>query len=75
MAEDDFDIQDSPQDRALKARLAELREKHRALDAAIAALIEAAGDALQVARLKREKLVLKDEIQWIENRLTPDIIA
>lgn len=75
MGEDGFDIEDSPEERALKLRLAELREKHRALDSAIAALAEASGDALQIARLKREKLVLKDEIQWIENRLTPDIIA
>lgn len=75
MDEEGFDIQDGPEERALKVRLAELREKHRALDAAITALTETAGDALQIARLKREKLSLKDQIQWIENRLTPDIIA
>ena len=47
-----------------------------ALDAAIAALQEiASGDMLQIARLKRSKLVLKDQIQWIEDKLTPDIIA
>jgi len=33
------------------------------------------GDALQLARLKKRKLVLRDQIQWIEDRLTPDIIA
>ncbi|MGE0185392.1 MAG: YdcH family protein [Hyphomonadaceae bacterium] len=54
----------------------ELREEHRALDSAIAALQEkSGGDTLQLARLKRSKLVLKDQIQWIEDKLTPDIIA
>jgi len=73
---EDFDITDTPEKRALKARLLELREEHRALDSAIAALQEkAGGDTLQLARLKRSKLVLKDQIQWIEDKLTPDIIA
>lgn len=70
-----FDINDSPDKRALKARLFELREEHRALDSAIISLQEQAGDALQLARLKKRKLVLRDQIQWIEDRLTPDIIA
>ncbi|HVY87071.1 MAG TPA: DUF465 domain-containing protein [Caulobacterales bacterium] len=74
--EDGFDINDTPEKRALKVRLAELREEHRALDSAIGALQgQAGGDALQLARLKKRKLVLKDQIQWIEDRLTPDIIA
>jgi len=73
---EDFDITDTPEKRALKARLMELREEHRALDSAIAALQEkSGGDALQLARLKRSKLVLRDQIQWIEDKLTPDIIA
>jgi hypothetical protein len=70
-----FDINDTPEKRALKERLHELREEHRALDSAILALQEQSGDALQLARLKKRKLVLKDQIQWIEDRLTPDIIA
>jgi hypothetical protein len=71
-----FDINDTPEKRALKARLLELREEHRALDSAIMALQEkSGGDTLQLARLKRSKLVLRDQIQWIEDRLTPDIIA
>ncbi len=75
-ADFEFDINDTPARRALKARLGELREEHRALDSAITALQEQAkGDALQLARLKKRKLVLKDQIQWIEDRLTPDIIA
>ena len=73
---EDFDIADTPEKRALKARLMELREEHRALDSAIAALQEkSGGDTLQLARLKRSKLVLKDQIQWIEDKLTPDTIA
>jgi hypothetical protein len=71
-----FDINDTPERRALKLRLSELREEHRALDSAITALSEqAGGDAIQLARLKKRKLVLKDQIQWIEDRLMPDIIA
>ncbi len=74
--DDGFDINDTPEKRALKARVIELRAQHRALDSAIAALQEQnSGDTLQVARLKRSKLVLRDQIQWIEDRLTPDIIA
>lgn len=74
---DGFDIHDTDEIRGLKMRLAELREEHRALDAAIAALHDQAGggDALQVARLKKRKLSLRDQIKWIEGRLTPDIIA
>lgn len=70
-----FDITATPEERALKARLVELREEHRALDSAIFALQTGGGDALQLARLKKRKLVLRDQIQWIEDRLTPDIIA
>jgi len=70
-----FDIQDTPEQRALKTRLVDLREEHPALDAAIMALAQQSGDALQLARLKKRKLALKDQIQWIEDRLTPDIIA
>jgi len=68
---------DEPEERrALRTRLAELREEHRALDAAISALHDtSSGDALQLARLKKRKLTLKDQIVWIENELTPDIIA
>ena len=71
-----FDINDTPEQRALKARLVELREQHRELDSAIFALQDkTGGDQLQMARLKKRKLVLRDQIQWIEDKLTPDIIA
>ena len=72
----DGGLGDTEETRALLRRLAELREEHRALDAAIFALHDAgSGDALQIARLKKRKLTLKDQITWVENELTPDIIA
>jgi hypothetical protein len=60
----------------LSAELKRLREEHRDLDNAIEAL-ERLGvpDQLQVQRLKKRKLVLKDRLRIIENLLTPDIIA
>ena len=61
---------------ALRIKLAQKREEHRDLDDAIKALEEAsARDALQLQRLKRQKLALKDHISQIENQLHPDIIA
>ncbi len=63
-------------DEAIHTRLALLIEEHRDLDTAITALIEAGNrDQLKVARLKKRKLLLKDEILCLENQLTPDIIA
>ena len=60
----------------LQAQLAQLRQEHRDLDAAIAALYNAPGsDLLQVQRLKKRKLHLRDQIIQIEDQLTPDIIA
>jgi hypothetical protein len=60
----------------LKKRLGALRVEHRDLDAAIAALTSIGGpDQVQVARLKKRKLQLKDQIAIIEDYLTPDIIA
>ena len=53
-----------------------LRTEHRDLDDAIAALLERqSSDQLQVARLKRRKLALRDEIAMVEDMLVPDIIA
>ena len=53
-----------------------LRQEHRDLDAAIDALLFApAVDQLQIARLKKRKLKLKDEIAALEDQLIPDIIA
>ena len=53
-----------------------LRQEHRDLDAAIDALIAlAAMDRLQLQRLKKRKLALRDRISFLEDTLTPDIIA
>ena len=53
-----------------------LREEHRDLDAAIAALLQAGqADQLQVQRLKKRKLILRDRLSRLEDELTPDIIA
>ena len=63
-------------DIAIERRLAELREEHKDLDDSIRALEERfQPDMLQIARLKRKKLALKDEIGRLEDLLTPDIIA
>ncbi|MCZ8320419.1 MAG: YdcH family protein [Novosphingobium sp.] len=60
----------------LKKRLEVLRIEHRDLDAAIEALTGAGStDQLQIARLKKRKLRLKDQIALIEDYLIPDIIA
>jgi len=52
-----------PEEAALRSRLFELRAEHRALD------------LVQLARLKKRKLALKDEVTWLEGQLRPDIIA
>jgi hypothetical protein len=60
----------------LKTQLERLRQEHRDLDSAIDALQTVPGsDILQVQRLKKRKLVLRDRITFIEDQLTPDIIA
>lgn len=57
-------------------RLAILRVEHRDLDAAIAALSDLTVlDQIQLARLKKRKLRLRDEIAMLEDELIPDIIA
>ena len=61
---------------ALVGQIERLREEHRDLDAAIEALRDAGqADQLQVQRLKKRKLHLRDRITFIEDQLTPDIIA
>ncbi|MEM8772676.1 MAG: DUF465 domain-containing protein [Pseudomonadota bacterium] len=57
-------------------RLATLEEEHRDLDAAIRALEESAPyERISIARLKKKKLQLKDEIQDLKDSMLPDIIA
>jgi hypothetical protein len=62
---------------SLLRRLHELRSEHRDLDTVIARLSAEQGslDQIQVQRLKKRKLMLKDEIAWLESRLIPDDIA
>jgi hypothetical protein len=64
------------EERELREQLARLQQEHRDLDAAIIALAGAPGsDLIQVQRLKKRKLILRDRIRAIEDQLTPDIIA
>jgi len=63
-------------DDVLRFELEVFRREHRDLDEAIQALIEkGTADKLTLQRLKKKKLLLKDRISRIEDRLTPDIIA
>ncbi|WP_454917804.1 YdcH family protein [Xanthobacter sediminis] len=66
----------SDEERDLKVLLERLRQEHRDLDVAIEALTGVAGsDVLQLQRLKKRKLQLKDRITHLEDQLFPDIIA
>lgn len=70
------DVSDWDDEETLQKQLVVLREEHRDLDTAIEALLAGTpGDQLQVRRLKKKKLMLKDKIAAIEDRLMPDIIA
>jgi len=64
------------EDRELPAELARLQQEHRDLDAAIDALQRSpAPDLLQLQRLKKRKLQLRDRICEVSDQITPDIIA
>lgn len=68
MSEEELDL--------LRTKLALLQQEHRDLDSAISALSEqASSDRLQIQRLKKRKLWLKDEIARLEDIILPDIIA
>ncbi len=61
---------------ALRKKLSDLTVEHRQLDGKITDLLESLPSGqLEIQRLKKRKLVLKDEILTIKNRLLPDIIA
>ena len=63
-------------ERELESELARLQQEHRDLDAAIDALHQSpAPDLLRLQRLKKRKLQLRDRIAFIEDQITPDIIA
>jgi len=67
---------DTLQEVALRSKLQNLLQQHRDLDTAISSLGETGtGDQLQLRRLKKMKLDLKDQILKIENMLIPNIIA
>ncbi len=62
--------------RAIREHIERLRQEHRDLDAAIEALMASgAADRLQLQRLKKRKLALRDRLKRLEDELTPDIIA
>ncbi|MEP0232126.1 MULTISPECIES: DUF465 domain-containing protein [Alphaproteobacteria] len=64
------------EDKAVRIELGQLRQEHRDLDAAVEALSVAGNaDALQMQRLKKKKLLIKDRISSLEDQLFPDIIA
>ena len=63
-------------DETAAQQLAALKAEHRRLDDEIAALVaDGAADQLEIARLKKRKLRLKDEIERMRDRSVPDIIA
>jgi hypothetical protein len=65
-----------PDEVAARAKLAQLTQEHRDLDTAIADMVRSGNpDLMALARLKKRKLQLKDEITEINNGLLPDIIA
>ncbi len=72
----DSDNMTDEDERELGAQLARLQQEHRDLDAAIDALHQSpAPDLLQLQRLKKRKLLLRDRIAYVEDQITPDIIA
>ena len=66
----------NPERVALQQRIVELKMEHRDLDAAIERLEnDQAHDELQIRRLKRRKLLLKDQIARLERDIDPDVLA
>jgi len=64
------------EEHSLRAKLAELMQEHRDLDTAIQAMADTGvNDQLQLSRMKKRKLQLKDLITQINDKLLPDIIA
>jgi hypothetical protein len=66
-----------PEEEEVRRELLQLRQEHRDLDAAIQAMEDTGtgADTIRIQRLKKRKLVLKDRIAVLEDRLLPDIIA
>lgn len=59
----------------VKLAVAKLKQEHADYDAAIEAMIKTGCDQLQIQRMKKKKLVLKDQLQKLEDKIIPDIIA
>ncbi len=73
---DASDIDADKQEEEARALLKKLREEHRRIDQEITALQETGvTDMLKIRRMKKIKLSMRDQIQYLENQLTPDIIA
>lgn len=71
-----FESGGSDNSAAIRARIIELKEEHRDLDLALNALAATPmHDQLQLRRMKKRKLLLKDQISFLEAQLTPDIQA
>lgn len=77
MSDDDpHDMSGDPDRAEMLVLLGQLKDEHRRIDKEIAALLETGvSDMLKVKRMKKIKLSLKDQIVYLENQLTPDIIA
>jgi hypothetical protein len=72
----DDDWEDDDEKAAIRLRIGHLRQEHQDLDASVLALQALPQpDQLRIARLKKRKLVLRDQIAKLENMLTPDLIA
>ncbi|TKT75424.1 YdcH family protein [Aquamicrobium sp. LC103] len=66
----------SEQDQAeIRLEFARLKQEHTDFDAAINAMIATGCDPLQIQRMKKKKLALKDRLKQLEDRIIPDIIA
>lgn len=59
----------------IKLAVAKLKQEHADYDAAIEAMIKMGCDQLQIQRMKKKKLALKDQLKKLEDRIIPDIIA
>ena len=73
---EDADPAEVPSEADLLALLERLKTEHRAIDREIDAMVETGvTDMLKIKRMKKVKLAMKDKITFIENQITPDIIA
>ena len=60
---------------ALRLQVARLRQEHADFDAAVRAMEEVGADRLQIQRMKKKKLTIKDRLQDLEDQIIPDISA